>query len=256
MATDPLCYELAHRGLALAVREAPWDSAVFGFPVVDLYRLELREATAAVAGFAWFLGWLDARGVGAVCCRLGADRMVESMFLEAQGFRVVEMVLHPVIELDGGDLATADLEICHDADPAVAGAMARSSFRHERFHSDPRFDRAAANERYGRWVEGVASSSTQRLTVLRDGTLDVAFFLWQAEGDQVYWHLTAVAPACQGRGYGLRAWRTMLALHRSDGARRVSTTISARNVEVLGLYGRLGARYRPPELSLHWVAGR
>jgi ribosomal protein S18 acetylase RimI-like enzyme len=69
----------------------------------------------------------------------------------------------------------------------------------------------------------------------------------------VYWHLTAVAPQCQGQGYGWRVWRAMLAHHARGGVRSVRTTITAGNVPVLNLYSKLGFRFLPPETTFHWL---
>ena len=68
-----------------------------------------------------------------------------------------------------------------------------------------------------------------------------------------YWHLNAVATELQGKGYGRRAWSAMLQHAQANGARRVRTSIVARNHRVLNLYARLGFRFPPPLMTLHWV---
>jgi RimJ/RimL family protein N-acetyltransferase len=68
-----------------------------------------------------------------------------------------------------------------------------------------------------------------------------------------YWHLTAIAPAFQGRGYGKRVWREMLHFHQREGMKQIATTIAARNTPVLNLYASLGFRFQPPEITLHWL---
>jgi hypothetical protein len=45
----------------------------------------------------------------------------------------------------------------------------------------------------------------------------------------------------------------MLQRHRNEGAAVITTTISARNVRVLNLYSKLGARFLPPEMTFHWL---
>jgi RimJ/RimL family protein N-acetyltransferase len=82
----------------------------------------------------------------------------------------------------------------------------------------------------------------------------VAFFVTELLPDGTcYWHLNAVAPGVQGKGYGLRAWLTMLRHARDSGARRVRTSIAARNHRALNLYARLGFRFSPPLMTFHWV---
>jgi len=103
-----------------------------------------------------------------------------------------------------------------------------------------------------------ASSSfkhpSQKLFCLRDDLRVVAFFVTEMLPDNTcYWHLNAVAPDAQGRGYGWLAWRTMMHQAQLAGAKRIRTCVVARNYRVLNLYGRLGFRLSSPEMTLHWV---
>ena len=89
---------------------------------------------------------------------------------------------------------------------------------------------------------------------LVDGATQVALFITETlPGDICYWHLTAIAPHLQGRGYGRRTWETMLEHARRHGARQVRTSIAARNHRVLNLYARLGFHFPPPLMTFHWV---
>ena len=95
---------------------------------------------------------------------------------------------------------------------------------------------------------------SQRLHVIRDGSLLAAFFVTERLADGTcYWHLNAVTPDAQGKGYGRRAWLAMLHQAQGDGAQRVRTSIVARNHRVLNLYARLGFRFPPPLMTFHWV---
>ncbi|NIM40420.1 MAG: GNAT family N-acetyltransferase, partial [Hydrogenophaga sp.] len=45
----------------------------------------------------------------------------------------------------------------------------------------------------------------------------MAFFIVEAPAPiEAYWHLTAVAPAFQGQGYGRRVWRAVMDMHREQ----------------------------------------
>ncbi|EED35984.1 acetyltransferase, GNAT family [Luminiphilus syltensis NOR5-1B] len=82
----------------------------------------------------------------------------------------------------------------------------------------------------------------------------VGFFVVEHKRNQeIYWHLTAINPRWQGRGYGYRAWLAMLRHHQMAGYRSVTTTISAGNSRVLNLYAKLGFRFIAPEKTFHWV---
>lgn len=248
------------RDLDLEWSGAPWDTAVFGFPVLQITRIEVR-GPAADPALSAFEAVRDRLGAGLVSCRLAHDRLKESMLLEAHGFRFIEMVYQP--ELDDLQIRKLDPE----SGLSVARAeqvqlpllldIAGSAFRNERFHMDPRVDPALGDQRYRNWVMSSLNHPRQRLYALSDGDRLVAFFVTEMLPDGTcYWHLNAVAPQVQGQGYGRRAWLAMLHQAREAGARRVRTCIVARNHRVLNLYARLGFRFPPPMMTFHWVRER
>ena len=80
------------------------------------------------------------------------------------------------------------------------------------------------------------------------------FFIVEERPDgSVYWHLTAIAPASQGKGIGKRLWSAMVRRCVDSGASRIETTISAHNTPVMNIYAGLGFRFGSPRLTLHWV---
>ena len=246
-------------GLYLEWVEAPWDTAIFGFPVLQISHIEVRELLPN-CNFILFEAARDQLGAGMVSCRMPHERLKESMLLEDHGFRFIEMVYMP--ELD--DLATTKLPeetginvaLATEGDLPALMEIASSAFRSERFHVDPRLDSKLGDERYRRWVQNSLDHPRQRLYVIRDGPQPVAFFLTEMLADGTcYWHLNAVSPQVQGQGYGRRAWQAMLHEAKIAGAQRVRTCIVARNFRVLNLYARLGFRFPPPFMTFHWVRG-
>jgi GNAT superfamily N-acetyltransferase len=242
--------------LLLSWSEAPWDSVIFGYPVLQIGRVELRGANAD-ADFTTFEASRDAIGAGLVSCRLPHDRLRESMLLESRGFRFIEMAYLP--ELDG--LAARNFPeqglvvgAATANDLPAALEIASHSFRNERFHVDPRLDPALGDMRYCNWVKSTIGHPSQCLYLLRDGSIPVAFFVVERQEDGTcYWHLNAVSPHAQGQGYGRRSWLTMLRLAREQGAMRVRTCIVARNFRVINLYARLGFFFPAPLMTFHWV---
>jgi GNAT superfamily N-acetyltransferase len=257
MNADPPVLDLAAPGFRLTATLAPYDVEVFGFAIAQILVLEVAETSPADANYAIFEEWRDAHDMRIVSCRLPHDRLRESMFLERQGFRFVETVLHPVIDrLQRRNLPSDHLVVIDatEADLPALRSIAECAFHHERFHIDPRLDPRLGDLRYGRWVENSLHHPRQRLLKIMDGPRLLGFFIVEAENDgAVYWHLTAISPRWQGQGYGRRVWQTMLSLHRDEGHDRVVTTISARNIPVLNLYARLNASFLPPEMTFHWV---
>lgn len=254
---SPLELTLATPRLRLVAQEASWDTVVFGVPVVQVQALELFNPNGAAADYAAFQDWLDVERVGIVSCRLAHDRLREAMFLEANGFRFVEMVLHPRLDrLRQLSFLPDDLRIAPatEADLGELQDIAERAFTHERYQMDPRLDPRLGGQRYGRWIHNSLHHPVQRLLKVLDGERLVGLFIVEKRADlSAYWHLTAIAPQWQGRGYGRRVWRAMLHRHHTEGCDAVTTTISARNTPVLNLYAELNFRFLPPEMTFHWV---
>ena len=250
-------FNLSSARLRLRAQSVPWDREVFGFPVVQIQDLEVIDSHGAMSDYADFRAWLDLGQVRIVSSRLPHHRLRESMFLEANGFRFVETVLHPTLEnLQSLNIPQDGLLIAlaQESDLPLLQDMAERAFHHERYHVDPRLNPRLGDLRYGRWVRNSLGRPDQRLLKITDGDRLVALFLVESRDDRTaYWHLTAVSPRWQGSGYGYRVWQSMLRYHQAEGCEGLMTTISARNVAVLNLYAKLGFRFRPPEMTFHWV---
>src|SRR5687767_13917364 len=126
------------------------------------------------------------------------------MFLEERGFRFVEMVyplrLRDVHKQDvpnqGMEFLPADSE---DLDE-IQG-IARDAFSTGRLNVDPRLGPELGGRRYAAWVSNSFKHATQRLyRVVLDGRIAAFFVIEMMANQRMYWHLTAVAPAFQGRG--------------------------------------------------------
>ena len=250
-------FDIQSSALHLRAAEAPWDSAIFGYPVAQISSIQVLDATAAPADFEPFWRWCDLHGVRIASCRLAHHQLRESMLLERQQFRFIEMVLHPHLphlQAYRSDTDSLIITPAAEEDLPTLSSMSAQAFHHERYHVDPRLDPIVGNQRYARWVENSLHHPKQQLLKVSDGQHIIAFFIIEANTQgNVYWHLTAVAPSFQGQGLGRRTWRAMIARHQHEGHATISTTISARNTTVLNLYASLGFRFLPPEMTFHWV---
>lgn len=243
--------------LTLQWCEAPWDTAVFGTPVIQITQIEVR-GNVTQSDLKPFIEARERSRCALVSCRLADDHLRESMLLEDIGFKFIEMLFQPELsnlpahnfcEIDALDVRRAQ-----KADMADIIRIAGCAFGNERFHMDPRLPMGIGDLRYQQWVRNSANHPRQRLYALRDENKLVAFFVTEDLPDRTcYWHLNAVAPTEQGKGYGERAWHAMLQLAQKAGAERVKTSIAARNNRVLNLYARLGFSFNKPLMTLHWV---
>lgn len=243
--------------LLLKWMRAPWDEAVCNFPVMQINQIEVR-APAARQNMRAFEQERDLVGAGLVSCRIAHDKMAESMLLEACGFRFIEMLYAPQLELcasapkespDGLTVALAT-----ESDMPDILRIAGSAFTNERFRMDWRLDPAISDRRFQNWVASTPVHPSQQLYAVWDQRHLIAFFIIELLADgTVYWHLNAVAPDAQGQGYGRRVWLHMLDHAAKMGATRVRTSVAARNTRVLSLYARLGFTLPPPAMTFHWV---
>lgn len=246
---------LSRKGLELEYFLVPWDTEAFGFPVAQIQRLVLRDPEAH-EDFEVFQAWLDQSNVRLVSCRLGHDQLLASMFLEERGFRFIEMVHHPELDIvqdtsypnEGINVLPADA-----ADQSAIEEIAGSAFKHGRFHQDWRLPRGLGEKRYQFWVRNSMRGGGQQVLKLISEERIMGFFIVELLPELCcYWHLTAIAPAFQGQGLGKHAWRAVVSYCRDWGARSIRTRITASNIPVLNLYARLGFRFVESEITLHW----
>jgi GNAT superfamily N-acetyltransferase len=235
----------------------PWDTEVFGFPVAEIGRLELPDESDARKLLEALDSWCIEHDVRLMSCRLDHERLRESMALEGVGFRFVETVYEPRLELDAAIDEPQREILVEDAGPDDADsieAIARDAFTTGRFLLDRRLPSVLSGARYAYWVRtSLRTPAHAVLTARLNGDL-IGFFIVERRTDgTVYWHLTAVAPGWQGKGIGGDLWRTMLLRHRAEGASRIETTISGHNLPAMNLYGRLGFAFRSARMTFHWL---
>ena len=236
---------------------APWDESVCGFPVIQITAMQVLGPNAS-EDMRKFEQARDAICAGLVSCRLSHDQLTESMLLEDHGFRFIEMLYTPEVDLTtldaDGDADSLSVRRACEVDLPTLLEIARTAFNNERFKMDPRLDAGISDQRFQNWVASSLHHGTQELYVIRDGVRIIAFFVTELLSDGIcYWHLNAVAPDAQGQGYGRRVWLSMLHQAASTGVQRVRTSIAARNHRVLNLYARLGFTFLPPSMTFHWV---
>lgn len=246
---------LEQDGASLDVTLVPWDSEVFGFAVAQVEGLDLGGAETLAALAPSLDRWCDDHDVGLISCRLDHLRLRESAALEEIGFRFIETVYRQrltTLEDVASPRQTVHVGEAGEGDLAAIEAIASSAFTTGRFLLDGRLDPALSHRRYANWVR--TSFANERHTVLKAevaGDLVGFFIVERRSGGVVYWHLTAMAPAWQGKGLASSVWRTMLLRHRTEGATSVETTISGHNLAAVNLYARLGFSIAAAEMTFH-----
>lgn len=243
--------------LEMAWSLAPWDEAVCGFPVMQVTNIQVLGSNAGT-DMLQFERERASIGAGLVSCRLQHDRLKESIFLEDHGFRFIEMLYAPELDLTNfkadSDAKLLSVDRASEADLPTLQEIAGTAFNNERFKMDPRLDPGISDQRFKNWVTSSLHHASQELHVISDGARIVAFFVTELLTDGTcYWHLNAVAPDAQGQGFGRRVWLSMLSHAANAGAQRVRTSIAARNYRVINLYARLDFKFVPPSMTFHWI---
>jgi len=236
----------------------PWDTEILTQPVAEISRLEVKESEAAGRDFRTFSTWCDKHAITLCNCRIAHNQIVESMFLQAQGFRFIELNYQPQmnklqeLELPNDEII---IEPAADADRMILAEMAGSVFQHGRFHQDPRLGATLGNRRYRTWLLNAFELPHQKVLKCLLGGVIIAFFVVEyPEQGHCFWSLNGLAPGMQGKGLGKRVWRTMMRKHQQEGIETITTSISSHNIAVLNLYASLAFRFPVPYATFHWRA--
>lgn len=241
--------------LDLTYHLAPWDQPIFQANTAAISSIRVGMATDAAQPFATFRDWCARNDVKLVSCRLAQDRLAECAFLEAQGFRFIELNYRPTLVGLGGFSGDAEISICPavPSDAAQVSGIAARIFETGRLHVDPQVGPEIGDRRYAAWAANAFQHPGQSvLKCLRDGRIIAFMVVERPTPSSRFWSLVGLAPGLAGQGLGRRVWQTMLAFHHREGVEEVSTSISSHNVAVLNLYVSLGFRFPAPTITLHW----
>ncbi len=235
------------------------DSEFFGFGTaryerggLDALLPQAHEFSAALAR------WAEQHGVELISTGAPADHGHWNWLLEESGFRLADLsigVFHPNLAAAQLDGARLSVRLAGPADGEAAVEIARSAFRHGRFHTDARFPQALAHDRYAEWVRrGLESGESHRVYVLGPEG-DVWGLLYATLEDGVAdLRLGALDKSRQSGFAGLSLYAGALRLLRESGARQAVSRPQMSNPAVLNLYAAMGFRFERPETVWHWHA--
>lgn len=236
----------------------PWDTEIFGFPVAQISDFRILHAGAAENDFGRFTSWAKQFGVTFVSTRVEHHQVTESLFLQARGFRFIELLYRPQINLEHMEpepIQQFDFSHADESDRGELVEMAANIFVFGRFHQDPAIGPELGSQRYRAWMDNAFILPHQRVVKCAQNNETVAFFVVENSPDgKSFWSLVGMRKDLQGQGLGKLIWREMLCWQKSCGIQKVSTSISSLNPAIFNLYARLGFRFPAPQISLHWHA--
>jgi len=244
-------------GLSLRYHRVPWDEPIFGAPVAAISAITITDPARAAEAWPAFAGWCRGEQTVLVSCRLPQKKLVECGFLEARGFRFIELNYRPrLVGLGTSDLGQPDdikVEPASAGDATVIAEIAGRIFDTGRLHVDPLIDAAIGDRRYRAWAANAFSNPGQSVLKCRLDEQIVGFFVIERPSATAhFWSLIGLAPGLSGQGLGTRVGRAMLRWHRDEGVDEISTSMSSHNVAAMNLYMRLGFRFPAPSVTLHW----
>lgn len=246
----------------VVLRFPQWDTDHFGYMVGRVEHLQGADGAVLQCLADETVRQLAGRDAHMCSARVSNDALAALHCLERVGFRYVEVMLAPWRDLSDWQRAG-----CGVTRPTRAGdvnricAVARRAFRTDRFHRDPRIERAAADGVYEKWIRSwhaEESSERQSVVLLVDDEV-AGFFLFEvvhpsgeAADDVVRVVLNAVDPSRAGGGHGFRMYCDALDI-ASDVARYCTADVAAANPAVLNLYAKLGFRLTSSgDVTMHW----
>ena len=235
----------------------PWDTQIFNRPVAQIANIEIYNKNQAKKDLKPYQEWCKQQKIELCSCRITHDKIKESMFLEEQDFRFIELNYQPVLSnLQNLTFNDSDIQIAladeHDQ-PLLAQAAA-TIFHHERFHIDPRINSNLANNRYRIWLKNGFNLPQQTVLKCMLNAQIIGFFVIEyPQPNHCFWSLIGLLPDYQGQGLGKKVWQAMLHWHQTAGVEKVSTSISSHNIAVFNLYIALGFRFPNPYATFHWA---
>lgn len=238
----------------------PWDIRICGFPVAQIDRMSINDGTGADLAFGEFIRWCENSGVVLCSCRLSSRETEEALLLQRHGFYFVEMSYQPELnELQSLSIIAennnpeVEIVFASEKDIDSIAEIAKNSFSMERFHVDPFLGKHLGDLRYETWARtSFANPKHQILKIMVKGEIAGFFIIENSPEQDCYWHLTALSPQFQGCGLGSIVWKKVLQFVKQNGAKKVRTSISARNTAVLSIYSKLSFRFPMPTITFHW----
>jgi ribosomal protein S18 acetylase RimI-like enzyme len=227
------------------LRPKAFESSVFGRPVADLVVPapdveNLDEILRRASSSSW----------GLVSCRIPVDWKGVAAALQRSSFRHIETLLTFELLITRRPHDVRQVEMATASDHAGCIAIARRTFRYDRFHADPLIPNELANELKARWVENDLKGRADLALVVRDGKIPVGFNLCLLRDRVGVIDLIAVATEAQRRGLA-RALITA-ALHRFAGRAEVlQAGTQETNAASIGLYRSLGFQSVSEQLTWH-----
>jgi len=237
----------------------PWDTDIFGFPVAAWQPGDSKTIADGLEAFRRrFQAWASTHQVELVSCTVGADDRIWRALLPELGFSCVEQTLDLTFRVQAFDASppSRPVRLATAEDHPQIEDIAAHSFRHGRYHADPRFPPDLADRRYRFWVRRACTSTEPADRVYVVGTPGNVrgFFQLRLEEDRAVVGIMGVAELAKGSAAAVDLMTGMQLDLKALGVRWITAKISAGNARVINLVAHFGYRFRNPRATFHWHA--
>lgn len=232
-----------------------WDARTFGFNVGS-WQPESTGATPPPPHrlIEALQTWMMDRKVELISTQVPGDASSWFSTLGMVGFRFVDLTLLGYLRrLDRLPPSRLSLRLATAEDIPALERMAGSAFHFGRYHTDARFPRALADQRYREWIRRALTQTApdEFVHVCGPQGAPAGFVHSQLRGQLADLRLAAVDPE-RGDGFVAPAlFSGALGELARLGARSASARLSAANLPVLNLYASLGFVFREPFAVFH-----
>ncbi len=231
----------------------PWDSEMLGFCAARICALYRYHTPAAADSQQQILRHLleeaQSQGVHYLVTRVPAGDIVTIQQLEALGFRVIDGIV-----TFGAAMSSVALEGAENVRPAVPADIpvlryiAGTSFRVDRFHSDPAISQETADEVQRVWIENSCRGMADAVLIAEaDGkatgftTLKVDRVAERTFGIKIgIIELVATSPNYRRRGQGRSLCLAALHWFRQAGCDWAEVGTQMGNIQAARLYQSVG----------------
>jgi RimJ/RimL family protein N-acetyltransferase len=243
---------------AWKIAAVPWDTETFGFGVSVLSPFYDEVFTDKFTSLENALeAYSKSKQVRMITASIPAMQVEMSLLLQKAGFHLIDTALsvcydnlHNFSENSSQRLSLAPVT---SAEMSLLVDMAGVSFRHGRYHMDPRLPNTLADQRYKDWLDRChkPDNPQQILTARFDGTI-CGFSVVEHKAAEGYLHLHTIDSKWRGKKLGQGMIIQSLRYLHNLGANCIDTKISASNLRALNMHARLHGRFITVERLLHW----
>jgi hypothetical protein len=237
----------------------PWDTDIFGFPVAIYEPGEASALQGALKAFGErFLAWASERRVELISCAVAADERVWRALLPVLGFTVVEQTLELSFRVQtyAASPPTRPVRLATADDHPQIEEIAGHTFRHGRYHADPRFPLDLADRRYRHWIRSALMSGdpAARVYVVGPPGGVQGFFQLRLVADRAEVGIMGVTASAKGSSAGLQLMTGAQLELKALGVRWITSKLSAGNTRIMNMVAHFGWRFRNAQATFHWHA--